>query len=109
MLETHAADLSFLFTVDHGSAGSSLLTSPLAVLETPHHTPYAFNLHVQDVGHTLVLGATGSGKSFLVNFLVTHAQKYEPLTVIFDLGHSYRSSRHSCRVDTSRSDFVSAT
>ena len=53
-------------------------------------TPYAFNLHVQDVGHTLVLGATGSGKSFLANFLVTHAQKYDPLTVILDLGHSYR-------------------
>ena len=38
----------------------------------------------------LVLGATGSGKSFLLNFLLTHAQKYEPLTVVFDLGHSYR-------------------
>jgi type IV secretion system protein TrbE len=36
------------------------------------------------------LGATGSGKSFLVNFLTTHAQKYDPLTVILDLGHSYR-------------------
>ena len=45
---------------------------------------------LQDVGHTLVLGATGTGKSFLADFLVTHAQKYDPLTVILDLGHSYR-------------------
>lgn len=42
------------------------------------------------MGHTLALGATGSGKSFLLNFQVMHAQKYDPLTVIFDLGHSYR-------------------
>jgi type IV secretion system protein TrbE len=91
LLETNAADLSFVFTLDQGERVSAhLQREALAVFETPHPTPYAFNLHVQDVGHTLVLGATGSGKSFLLNFLVTHAQKYEPLTVILDLGHSYR-------------------
>jgi type IV secretion system protein TrbE len=91
LLETNAADLSFVFTLDQGQRESAHLgREALAVFETPHRTPYAFNLHVQDVGHTLVLGATGSGKSFLLNFLVTHAQKYEPLTVILDLGHSYR-------------------
>ncbi len=91
LLETNAADLSFVFTLDQGDRVSAhLQREGLAMFETPHRTPYAFNLHVQDVGHTLVLGATGSGKSFLLNFLVTHAQKYEPLTVILDLGHSYR-------------------
>jgi type IV secretion system protein VirB4 len=36
------------------------------------------------------LGATGSGKSFFLNFTVMMAQKYDPFTVILDLGHSYR-------------------
>jgi type IV secretion system protein TrbE len=91
ILETNLADLSFLFTRDAGEPVSPHLgQEALVVFETPSHTPYAFNLHVQDVGHTLVLGATGSGKSFLLNFLVTHAQKYAPQTVILDLGHSYR-------------------
>jgi len=91
LLETNAADLSFLFTLDHGEPASShLRQEALAVFETPHRTTYAFNLHVQDVGHTLVLGATGSGKSFLLNFLITHAQKYMPHTVVLDVGHSYR-------------------
>jgi len=91
LLETNAADLSLVFTFDQGEPTSPhLRREALAIFETPHGTPYAYNLHVQDVGHTLVLGATGSGKSFLLNFLITHGQKYEPLTVVLDLGHSYR-------------------
>jgi type IV secretion/conjugal transfer VirB4 family ATPase len=91
LLETHLADMSFVFTLDQGERVSShLRREALAVFETPHHLPYAFNLHVQDVGHTLILGATGSGKSFLLNFLITQAQKYAPLTVVLDVGHSYR-------------------
>jgi type IV secretion system protein VirB4 len=39
----------------------------------------------------LILGASGAGKSFLLNFLLTNLQKYRPSTVIFDLGGSYES------------------
>ena len=91
VLETNAADLSFLFTLDTGDRISPhMKRDALAVFETRHQTPFFFNLHVDDVGHTVVLGATGSGKSFLLNFLVTQAEQYAPRTVIFDLGHSYR-------------------
>ena len=91
LLNTNCADLSFLFTLHTGARTAPHLGNReyLAAFETEHHTPYFWNLHVGDVGHALVLGATGSGKSFLLNFLITHAQKYDPITVIFDLGGSY--------------------
>jgi type IV secretion system protein VirB4 len=60
------------------------------VLETTAQTPYFLNLHHEDLAHTVVLGATGSGKSFLLDFLLLHLQKYDPYTVIFDLWRSYR-------------------
>ncbi len=62
----------------------------LALLETPWRTPYRYDLFSGDVGHTLILGATGSGKSFLLNFLLVEALKYRPKTLILDLGGSYR-------------------
>jgi len=92
MLNTNYADLSFLFTIDQGRQRNDHLNSEyLAVLETDHATPYYLNLHEQDVAHTLVLGYTGSGKSFLLNFVIQNLQKYEPLTYIFDLGGGYES------------------
>ena len=56
----------------------------VAVLETDNSTPYFLNLHNGEVAHTLILGMSGSGKSYLCVFLLQNAQKYEPLTFIFD-------------------------
>jgi type IV secretion system protein VirB4 len=85
------ADLSMLFTIQIGDKRNRHLnTEYLALFETDHETVYYFNLHHRDVAHTLILGATGSGKSFLLNFLLTNLQKYDPFTVIFDLGGGYR-------------------
>lgn len=91
LLDTNLADLSFLFTIDRGSPTCAHLgREALAPFETNHQTLYHFNLHVDDVGHGVILGATGSGKSFLCNFLITHAQRYSPITIIFDLGRGYQ-------------------
>ncbi len=90
LLDTNYADLSFVFSLREGERTNRHLGQEyLTVLET-HHTPYFLNLHVDDVAHSLVLGSTGSGKSFFVSFLLGHLQKYRPRTVIFDLGGSYR-------------------
>ncbi len=59
------------------------------MLETDNSTPYFLNLHNGEVPHTLILGMTGSGKSYLCSFLLQNAQKYAPLTFIFDIGGSF--------------------
>jgi len=91
-LNSNYADLSFLFTVDAGSQWNPHLEREyLVALESKHGTPYYLNLHSGDVAHTLLLGATGSGKSFTLSTTLQAAQKYDPLTFIFDLGGSYES------------------
>jgi type IV secretion system protein VirB4 len=91
-LNSNYADLSFLFTVATGSKWNPHLEREyLAVLESTHGTPYYLNQHCGDVAHTLMLGATGAGKSFCASMLLQSAQKYEPLTFIFDLGASYET------------------
>ena len=67
-----------------------LRKAALAILETGWRTPYHYDLFQGDVGHTLVLGATGAGKSFLLNFLLVQALQYDPRVLILDLGGSYR-------------------
>lgn len=86
------ADYSFLFSLDSGQIENQHLKQEyLALLETNHRTPYFLNLHYRDVAHSIILGRTGSGKSFFLNFLITNLQKYNPYTFIFDLGGSFES------------------
>lgn len=92
LLNTNYADFSFLFTLHQGARRNAHLRQEyLAVLETNHGTPYFLNLHHRDIAHTMILGRTGAGKSFLLNFLITNLQKYGPHTFIFDLGGSFES------------------
>ena len=64
---------------------------PLAVLETRGRTRFGWDLFAgSDVGHTAVFGATGSGKSFFLNFLLVNALRYRPRVCVLDLGGGYR-------------------
>jgi type IV secretion system protein TrbE len=92
LLSANYADLSFFFTILAGEKHNAHLdTEYLAVLETENATPYFLNLHNGEVPHTLILGMTGSGKSYFCNFVLQNAQKYNPLTFIFDIGGSFQS------------------
>ena len=56
----------------------------VTVMDTTSGTPYYFNFHLRDVGHTTIIGPTGSGKTVLMNFLCAQAQKYQCRLFFFD-------------------------
>jgi type IV secretion system protein VirB4 len=62
---------------------------PLMWAATAGATPFRVNLHDSDVGHTLVLGRTGSGKSVLLAMLAAQFRRYRGAQVfVFDVGYS---------------------
>ena len=66
---------------------------PLFFARTDGSTPFRFSLHVGDVGHTLVVGPTGSGKSVLLALMALQFQRYDRAQVFaFDFGGSIRAA-----------------
>ena len=65
-------------------------------------TPFRLNLHVGDVGHTLIFGPTGAGKSVLLNTIAMQFTRYEgragePATIFaFDRGRSMLATVKAC-------------
>jgi type IV secretion system protein VirB4 len=70
---------------------------PLMQAASVGTTPFRLNLHVDDVGHTLVLGPTGAGKSTLLAILVSQFERYEGSQVfVFDKGYSMFALTSAC-------------
>jgi len=58
----------------------------VTVFRTAKGTPYFFNFHYEKSGHTSIIGPNGKGKTVLMNFLVSEAQKYSGKTYYFEQG-----------------------
>jgi len=66
---------------------------PLFHARTQGATPFRLSLHVGDVGHTLVVGPTGSGKSVLLAFMALQFRRYRDAQIFaFDHGGSIRAA-----------------
>jgi type IV secretion/conjugal transfer VirB4 family ATPase len=66
---------------------------PLFLAQTVGATPFRFSLHVGDVGHTLVVGPTGAGKSVLLALMALQFRRYPGAQVFaFDFGGSIRAA-----------------
>src|SRR5450432_4009208 len=66
---------------------------PLLFAKTEGATPFRLSLHVGDVGHTLVIGPTGAGKSVLLALIALQFRRYPRSRVFaFDFGGSIRAA-----------------
>jgi type IV secretion system protein TrbE len=64
---------------------------------TKGHTPFRLNLHVRDVGHTIIFGPTGAGKSTLLAILVALFFRYKGISIfVFDKGMSLYPLAAAC-------------
>jgi type IV secretion/conjugal transfer VirB4 family ATPase len=66
---------------------------PLFLAKTEGSTPFRFSLHVGDVGHTLIVGPTGAGKSVLLALMALQFRRYPNAQIFaFDFGCSVRAA-----------------
>jgi type IV secretion/conjugal transfer VirB4 family ATPase len=73
---------------------------PLFFARTEGSTPFRFSLHVGDVGHTLVVGPTGAGKSVLLALMALQFRRYAGSQVFaFDFGGSIRAAALAMKGD----------
>jgi type IV secretion system protein VirB4 len=93
----HTLNLAHMMPVSAVWAGPEmnrhLAAPPLMMAETRGSTPFRLDLHVGDVGHTLVVGPTGAGKSVFLSLLALQFRRFIGAQVIlFDRGRSARAA-----------------
>ena len=72
-------------------------SEPLSYAATTGSTPFRITLHVGDVGHTLMIGKTGGGKSTALNFMLAQQFRYPNAQVFtFDKGYSSYALVNAC-------------
>ncbi len=75
------------------ASNAHLKGPPLLLAKTEGTTPFRLSLHVGDVGHTLVIGPTGAGKSVLLALLALQFRRYPGARIVaFDFGRSLRAA-----------------
>jgi len=91
-------NLADLIPLGHEWGGESVCPSPMFPAKSPpllqarawSGSTFDLNLHQGDVGHTLVIGQTGAGKSVFLNHLCTQFLRYPGSQVlVLDQGASF--------------------
>jgi len=93
----HTLNLAHLMPLSSVWAGPAenrhLAGPPLLTARTSGSTPFRLSTHVGDVGHMLVVGPTGAGKSVLLATIALQFRRYDRAQVyVFDKGFSARAA-----------------
>ncbi len=90
----NVAHLAPLSAVWAGEAWNAHFDAPALIHATTEETtPFRFSTHVGDVGHALVVGPTGAGKSVLLALMAMQFRRYGNSQVFaFDKGRSMRAA-----------------
>ncbi len=93
----HTLNLAHLMPLSSVWAGPArnnhLDGPPLLVAQTSGSTPFRLSTHIGDVGHMLVVGPTGAGKSVLLALIALQFRRYpRSQLIIFDKGFSARAA-----------------
>lgn len=88
------AHLMPLSAVWAGPVDNRHLAGPVLLqARTSGSTPFRLSTHVGDVGHMMVVGPTGSGKSVLLSFIALQFRRYGGSRIVyFDMGRSARAA-----------------
>ena len=78
------AAFSPFHTFPAGQASGNHWEEAIALLKTSARSPYFFNFHKGDLGHTLIIGPSGGGKTVLLNFLMAQAEKTGARQIFID-------------------------
>lgn len=93
----HTLNLAHLMPLSSVWAGPSrnrhLDGPPLLHAETSGSTPFRLSTHVGDVGHMMIVGPTGAGKSVLLALIALQFRRYPGSQLyLFDMGRSARAA-----------------
>ncbi len=78
------AALSPFYTFPAGRKSGNHWGEAVTLLKTRAGSSFWFNFHRADVGHTLIIGPTGYGKTVLQNFLQAQLEKTGAKQIFFD-------------------------
>ncbi|TKV42722.1 MULTISPECIES: conjugal transfer protein TrbE [Sphingobium] len=93
----HSLNLAHMMPLSAIWAGPAdnghLAGPPLLQAQTQGATPFRLSTHVEDVGHVMVVGPTGAGKSVLLALIAMQFRRYPGARLIFfDMGLSARAT-----------------